>query len=295
MPRGSTERRHDAQGRRQPLSLCLGRGRRQAGERFPGGGGRRPGTAPPTRRWSRHCRSAPSALCPTTPSTRCLPGGVLWANGFAAGRTFRLDLREPSTATARRILRGAGPVQPSTQLCAAAERECPGHLSAPRSTRSRLPRADWWSSTPPVKWCATRAAAAPRIDSTVRPYSLAVVPSLDRVVTTATDMHLRRPEPRSAGVATIRPGAASHAPAAPRPAGRRELADRRAPGPARTAAPCWSTRSPAGSTACAAWRVMRRGRSGCTRPRGRRGGTAAVPVVAGQFWLQPSGPGAFGR
>jgi hypothetical protein len=34
-------------------------------------------------------------------------------------------------------------------------------------------------------------AAVPAIDSGVRPYSLAIVPALDRVVTTATDMHLQ--------------------------------------------------------------------------------------------------------
>lgn len=40
-------------------------------------------------------------------------------------------------------------------------------------------------------------AAVPAIDPGVRPYSLAVIPALDRIVTTATDMHL---ETRSSAV-----------------------------------------------------------------------------------------------
>jgi hypothetical protein len=34
------------------------------------------------------------------------------------------------------------------------------------------------------------SAAVPAIDSTIRPYSLVILPGLDRIVTTATDMHL---------------------------------------------------------------------------------------------------------
>ena len=46
-------------------------------------------------------------------------------------------------------------------------------------------------------WSAPARAAVPRVDPGVRPYSLAVLPALDRVVTTASDMHL---ESRSAAV-----------------------------------------------------------------------------------------------
>ena len=53
------------------------------------------------------------------------------------------------------------------------------------------------SSIPTGRMVRAARAAVPAIDPGVRPYSLAVLPTLDRVVTTASDMHL---ESRSAAV-----------------------------------------------------------------------------------------------
>ena len=94
-----------------------------------------------------------------------------------------------------------------------------------------------------LRWAS---AAAPAIDTTVRPYSLAILPAIDRVVTTATDMHgvLRVVRYRCGG---LRPPPAAYDPPAPGAARGRELPEQRAvvlP----TAVPCCSTRSSAGYT-----------------------------------------------
>jgi hypothetical protein len=118
-----------------------------------------------------------------------MPGdGVLWANGFAAGRTFRLDLRDPARPRLAGTFESAGPYShphsfarlPNGNLLAVFQRRVDaGGITtgglAELDTAGRVVRA---------------VSAATAVDSTVRPYSLVIVPALDRVVTTATDMHL---------------------------------------------------------------------------------------------------------
>lgn len=117
-------------------------------------------------------------------------GAVLWANGFAAGRTFRLDLSDPTTPRLAGSFGAAGPfthphsyvrlpsgnVLATFQHRAGSEGPVTGGLVEFDSAGRVVRYAD---------------AAVPAIDPTIRPYSLAVVPTLDRVVVTATDMHLQ--------------------------------------------------------------------------------------------------------
>jgi hypothetical protein len=137
-----------------------------------------------------------------------------------------------------------------------------------------------------VRWAD---AAVPATDSTVRPYSLAVLPAVDRVVTTATDMHLRV---RSRAVQVWRLSDLKLLHTILLPPGRR--GDEQ-----------WLTAEP---------RVLADGRTvlvntftcGLYRLRGLEGDSVvaewvyssawdgktfcAVPVVVGRFWIQPSGP-----
>jgi hypothetical protein len=117
-------------------------------------------------------------------------GGVLWANGFAAGRTFRLELHDPARP---RLAGSFGDADrfshphsfarlPSGNVLATFQHGLDGDSAA----TGGLVELD---STGRV--VRSGPAAAPEIDSTVRPYSLAVLPVLDRVVTTSTDMHLQ--------------------------------------------------------------------------------------------------------
>jgi hypothetical protein len=117
------------------------------------------------------------------------PGGVLWANGFAAGRTFRLDLRDPTRPRLAGSFGDAGPFShphsfarlPNGNVLATFQHRTEGE----RTGTGGLVELD--TAGRAVRYAP---AAAPGIDSTIRPYSLVVVPALDRVVSTATDMHL---------------------------------------------------------------------------------------------------------
>jgi hypothetical protein len=115
-------------------------------------------------------------------------GGVLFANGFAAGQTFIFDLRQPTKPRLLNSFGGAGEyshphsfvrlsngnVIATYQMKGHHDDEQPGALVEldPRGRVLRM--AD---------------AAAPEVERFIRPYSLAVIPTLDRVVTTSADMH----------------------------------------------------------------------------------------------------------
>jgi 56kDa selenium binding protein (SBP56) len=213
-------------------------------------------------------------------------GGVLWANGFTAGRTFRLDLREPAHP---RLAGSFGDVGPFSHPHSFAR--LPGgnvlatfqHRSGDENSTGGLVELD--SAGRVVRYAS---AAAPSIDSTIRPYSLAVLPALDRVVTTATDMHLHV---RSRAVQIWRLSDLTLLRTLLLPPGQRGDEN-------------WLTAEP---------RVLADGRTvmvntftcGLYRLRGVEGNApsvewvhsapwaegrnCAVPVVAGHFWLQTSG------
>ena len=103
-------------------------------------------------------------------------------------------------------------------------------------------------------------AAVPALDSAVRPYSLSVLPAIDRVVTTATDMHLRV---RSRAVQVWRLSDLALLQTILLPPGTR--GDEQ-----------WLTAAP---------RVLADDSSA-----GDGKSFCAVPVVLGRLWVQPSGP-----
>jgi len=112
----------------------------------------------------------------------------LWANGFAAGRTFRFDLHDPTRPRLAGSFDEAGGFRHPHSFA----RLPNGHLLGTFQHRSGDDRAAGGLVELDTAGRAVRAvsAAASPEDPTVRPYSIAVVPGLDRVVTTATDMHL---------------------------------------------------------------------------------------------------------
>jgi len=112
----------------------------------------------------------------------------LFANSFETGRTFVFDLAQPAHPRLRGAFDDAGPYThphsfartPSGTVLAtyqglATDHDAIGGL-VELDGRGRMLRA---------------ASAANALDPELRPYSLAVVPQLDRVVTTSADMHGR--------------------------------------------------------------------------------------------------------
>ena len=215
-------------------------------------------------------------------------GGVLWANGFAAGRTFRLDLSDPSRPRLAGSFADRGPFShphsfarlPGGHVLATFQ-----HRGDDKGTAGGLVELD--SAGQVVRY---GHAAVPQIDSAVRPYSLAVIPSLDRVVTTATDMHL---DTRSRAVQVWRLSdlALLHTvllPPGPRgdenwlTAEPRVLADGRTVLVNTFTCGLYRLHGLDGDAPWAEWVYS------SPWPEGRN--YCAVPVVAGRFWLQPSGP-----
>jgi hypothetical protein len=98
---------------------------------------------------------------------------VLWANGFAAGRTFRLDLRDPARPRLAGTFESAGPYThphsfarlPNGNLLAAFQRR----LGADGVTTGGLVELDTAGRV------LRAVSAATAVDSTVRPYSLVFV------------------------------------------------------------------------------------------------------------------------
>ena len=213
--------------------------------------------------------------------------GVLWANGFMAGRTFRLDLRDPTHPRLAGSLGDSGPFSHPHSFA----RLPGGHVLATFQNRTGQGQAvtgglvEFDSAGHVVR---DASASAPDIDSTVRPYSLAIVPAIDRIVTTATDMHLQV-RSRAVQVWRLSDLALLHTFLLP-------------PGP--RGDENWLTAEP---------RVLTDGRTvlvntftcGLYRLRGLEGDApsaewvystpwtegrnCAVPIVAGRFWLQTSG------
>ena len=113
--------------------------------------------------------------------------GILFANGFAAGRTYRFDLSVPGKP---RLL-GSFSMLDGYSFPHSFARLANGHLLGTFQGRGA-------EDTPPgglvemdrdgrlVRSASARTAGVDSVQ--LRPYSLAVLPALDRVVTTSTDM-----------------------------------------------------------------------------------------------------------
>jgi len=116
--------------------------------------------------------------------------GTLLANDFYGDRTWLFDLSSPLVPKVRWSFADVGPISfahsfarlPNGNIVATMQRgnhanEIPGGI-AEFATDGRL-----------LRW----ASADPRSDEFIRPYSLAVVPKLDRIVTTTADMGSNMP------------------------------------------------------------------------------------------------------
>jgi hypothetical protein len=214
--------------------------------------------------------------------------GVLWANGFAASRTYRFDLRDP---THPRLLGSLGDPGSFTHPHSYARLPNGNVLATFQQTAGARPRTGGlveFDSTGRV--VRSVDAAVPAIDAGVRPYSLAVLPALDRVVTTATDMHL---ETRSRAVQVWRLSDLTlrqtlFLPPGPRgdesamTAEPRVLADGRTVLVNTFTCGLYRLHGLEGDSAWAEWVHS------SPAPEERR--FCAVPVVAGRFWIQTSGP-----
>lgn len=114
-------------------------------------------------------------------------GGMLFANGFGAGQTFRFDLNDPRHPRLAGSFMGAGDYMhphsfartPSGTVLATYQMR--GHDNAEAGALVELSANG--------KVLKISPAADPTVEPFIRPYSLAVVPALDRVVTTSADMH----------------------------------------------------------------------------------------------------------
>lgn len=113
-------------------------------------------------------------------------GGVFFANSFVAGTTFRFDVSDPF---APRIAGSFGARGPYTYPHSFA-RLPNGNVLATFQNRGEGNREPGGlvELDPRGEMLRASDAAAPRVDRGIRPYSLVVLPDLDRVVSTTTDM-----------------------------------------------------------------------------------------------------------
>ena len=112
---------------------------------------------------------------------------VLFANGFGAGRTFRFDLSEPA---APRLL-GSFTELGGYSFPHSFVRLANGNMLATFQGRgpNDIPPGGLVELDREGRFIRGTNARAPAFDSTqMRPYSLAVLPAIDRVVSTSTDM-----------------------------------------------------------------------------------------------------------
>ncbi len=118
-------------------------------------------------------------------------GGMLFANGFGAGQTWVFDLNRPRTPKIRASFTDAGTMMhphsfvrlPNGNVLATFQmtghdNKAPGGL-AEIDNQGKIVRTAPLTGLPEGEF--------------VRPYSLAIVPKLDRIVTTSTDMHTDGP------------------------------------------------------------------------------------------------------
>jgi hypothetical protein len=218
--------------------------------------------------------------------------GFLWANGFDASRTFVFDLRRPLHPTLARAFGDPSPFGHPHSYA----RLPGGHVLATMQWEAVGDRHETGGL---VEFAAdgrvirSARAAVPDIDAGVRPYSLAVLPGLDRVVTTASDMHLQS---RSAAVQIWRLSDLALLQTIVLPPGRRGdeqwltaeprvLADGRSVLVNTFTCGLYRLDGLDGATATARWIYSSRWDG-----RWEGAGFCAVPEVAGRFWLQPSGP-----
>lgn len=116
-------------------------------------------------------------------------GGILFANAFGSGKTYIFDLRAPTRPSLTGSFENAGEYMhphsfarlPNGNVLATYQMR--GHDNVRAGALAEI------SSNGRV--LRTTDAADPSVEPFIRPYSLVVVPELDRVVTTSSDMHAK--------------------------------------------------------------------------------------------------------
>lgn len=114
-------------------------------------------------------------------------GGILFANGFGAGRTWLFDVNQPKAPKIRASFTNAGAMMhphsfvrlPNNNVLATFQMA--GHANEAPGGLAEIDNDGKIVRTSPL-------TGLPK-DEFVRPYSLAVVPALDRIVSTSSDMH----------------------------------------------------------------------------------------------------------
>ncbi|MGH7541127.1 MAG: hypothetical protein ACRELC_09020 [Gemmatimonadota bacterium] len=111
--------------------------------------------------------------------------GALFANSFRAGASFAFDLSDPTAPAIAASLTSAGPYSYPHSF----ERLPNGNVLATFQNRGEGNREPGGLVELDAEGRLARAGdAANSVDAAVRPYSLAVLPALDRVVSTTADM-----------------------------------------------------------------------------------------------------------
>ena len=113
-------------------------------------------------------------------------GGILFANGFGAGQTFRFDLSSPTKPHLLDSFGAAGEYMhphsfvrhPNGNVLATFQMR--GHNNEEPGALAEI--------DPKGRVLRVADAADPKVEKFIRPYSLAVVPALDRIVTSSSDM-----------------------------------------------------------------------------------------------------------
>ena len=118
-------------------------------------------------------------------------GGILFANGFGAGETFRFDLRTPTKPKLLDSFGAAGEYMhphsfvrhPNGNVLTTFQMK--GHGNSAPGALAEL--------GPSGKVIRISDVSDPSVEKFIRPYSLAVVPALDRIVVTSSDMDATQP------------------------------------------------------------------------------------------------------
>lgn len=116
-------------------------------------------------------------------------GGILFANGFGSGNTFRFDLSKPTKPRLLDSFGAAGEYMHPHSFV----RYKNGNILATFQMRGHGNEAPGALAEIDPKGRVLRItdAADPKVEKFIRPYSLAVIPSLDRIVTTSADMEAK--------------------------------------------------------------------------------------------------------
>lgn len=118
-------------------------------------------------------------------------GGILFANGFGAGQTFRFDLSSPLDPKLLGSFREAGEYMHPHSFVRHSNGnvlttfQMKGHGNAAPGALAELDLNG--------KLLRISDASDPEVEKFIRPYSLAMLPKLDRVIVTSADMHAKEP------------------------------------------------------------------------------------------------------